>query len=145
MNRRKPEKPTNPYQQSGNKNLVRILFLSVIGLLTLLVFQWKEHEKDHQLLESKERNFSEVIAELSEKEKSLVDQLKDALEEKTAAEHMRKELELQLRGSKGGDDGSGSKEKELEEMQASVDLVRKQIDNLHIEMQRIAKKEAIEK
>jgi hypothetical protein len=145
MNKWKSEKPTNPYQPSGNKNLLRLLFLSVIGLLALVVFQWQETEKEHELIESKEHTFAQELAEFNEKEKALVKQLKGALEDKTTSERIRKDLELQLRGSK--DDGikGGNMDEEFSKMAESVGLVRKQIDGLQKEMQRRAKKEVIEK
>jgi hypothetical protein len=145
MNRWKSEKPQNPYQQAGNKNLVRLLFLSVIGLLALVLFQWQETEKEHELLESKEHTFAQELAEFHEKEKALVKQLKDALEDKTATDQIRKELELQLRGSKDDGPRGSTFDKDLREMEESVDIVRKKIDGLQQEMQRRARKEVIEK
>ena len=142
------EKPTNPYQQSGNKNLVRILFLSVFGLLALVLFQSQQTKKDHELLESKERTFAQELAEFNQKEKALVKQLKDVLEDNTASHHIRKDLELQLRGSKGDSttrSGATIDSKDLREIEESVEIVRTQIEGLQKELQRKAKEEVIEK
>lgn len=142
------EKPTNPYQQSGNKNLVRILFLSVVGLLTLVLFQWQQTEKEHELLESKEHTFAQELAEFNEKEKALVKQLKDVLEDKTASDRIRKELESQLRGAKGDDttkSGATVDDKDLRAMEESVEIVQAKIDGLQKELQRRAKEEVLEK
>jgi len=148
MHLKKNDKPTNPYQKSGNKNLVRFLLLSIIGLVALIVYL-QTHAGDSNLVKSNEQDLKKELARHVEKEKHLSDQLKEAHEEKLAAEQSRHELELQLRGSKDkhgkASIHSGGETKDVKEMQNSMDLIAKKIDKLEVDMQKKAKKEIIAK
>lgn len=148
MHLKKNDKPTNPYQKSGNKNLVRFLLLSIIGLVALIVYL-QTHAGDSNLVKSNEQDLKKDLARHVEKEKHLSDQLKEAHEEKLAAEQSRHELELQLRGSKDkhgkASIHSGGETKDVKEMQNSMDLIAKKIDKLEVDMQKKAKKEIIAK
>jgi hypothetical protein len=139
MHLRKAEKPSNPYQQSSSKNLVRLLILIIIGLVGFIVYQ------QPQANDSIERKNSEELAKHIEKENSFARQLKEAHEEKVAAEQSRHELELQLRGSKDKHDKSNGGSKDLKEMETIIELVVKKVNTLEKAMQNKAKKEIIEK
>eukprot|EP00979_Chaetoceros_neogracilis_P007854 scaffold1698_cov279-Chaetoceros_neogracile.AAC.13 len=139
MHLRKAEKPSNPYQQSSSKNLVRLLILIIIGLVGFIVYQ------QPQASDSIERKNCEEVAKYIEKESSFARQLKEAHEEKIAAEQSRHELELQLRGSKDKHDKSNGGSKDLKEMETIIELVVKKVNTLEKAMQNKAKKEIIEK
>jgi len=146
MHLKKNDKPTNPYQKTGNKNLVRFLLIAIIGLVTFSVYQ-QTNAGDINLVQSEEKELKEELTKHVEKEKHLINQLKEAHEEKNAAEQSRHELELKLRGSKDkqGKATSGGEMKEVKEMQKSMDLIAKKINKLEVDMQKKAKKEIIAK
>lgn len=146
MHLKKNDKPTNPYQKTGNKNLVRFLLIAIIGLVTFSVYQ-QTNAGDINLVQSEEKELKEELTKHVQKEKHLINQLKEAHEEKNAAEQSRHELELKLRGSKDkqGKATSGGEMKEVKEMQKSMDLIAKKINKLEVDMQKKAKKEIIAK
>ena len=149
---KKPDKPVDLYQPSGSKSLVRILFLIIIALTSFIVYQYQQTEQNNILLHSKDEQLADLMVEYEAKKKSLSAQVKEAHDEKEAAEQSRAELEVQLRGAKdkntaaaGTDTKATPKSADIKDMEASINMVTKQIDHLKKEMQRRSKKEALEK
>lgn len=139
MHLRKADKARNPYQQSGNKNLVRLLILTIIGLVGFILYPQLQARYPIQ------DNLSQELTKHIDNENRFSQQLKEAHEEKLAAEQSRHELELQLRGSKDKHDKPGGGSKDKHELEATIELVVKKIGTLEKAMQNKAKKEIIEK
>ena len=119
--------------------------MAIIGLVAFSVYQ-QTNAGDINLVQSEEKELKEELTKHVEKEKHLYIQLKEAHEEKLAAEQSRHELELQLRGSKDKQGkASGGEMKEVKDMQKSMDLIAKKINKLEVDMQKKAKKEIIAK
>ena len=119
--------------------------MAIIGLVAFSVYQ-QTNAGDINLVQSEEKELKEELTKHVEKEKHLINQLKEAHEEKNAAEQSRHELELQLRGSKDKQGkASGGEMKEVKDMQKSMDLIAKKINKLEVDMQKKAKKEIIAK
>ena len=99
---RKPDKPSNLYRQgSSNKNVVRVLYVIIVGLLGLIAYQNNYFQNTHdEMLKSTDEEYQKEIANYKEKEKSISDQLKSMQTEKESSEEKLHDLENQLKDAK---------------------------------------------